>query len=322
MKLTTIDFVDLYVGPDFCDITGLEDINKRTPVPILFQEDIEHFRLVCQKKFEALREEEFSLEIDQVTFRVTVYQDIAGKNIFTLRRSATTIRKLTDLGFSAPVLQLLLAKDLRGLILIAGEMASGKTSTASSLIAERLKQYGGIGMSIEDPPETALNGEHGQGRCIQLPVSRRRGGYREILTRAMRSGANMILVGEIRDDDTAIEALRASINGHLIISTIHAGSIVQAIERLQMFCLSKAPNTNSILSLGLSLVIWQNLEKIILPSAASNSVRTTSRLRSECLVISNQNGVKTKIKEGKIDTLHNDIKEQTTKLIWMLEKQA
>src|SRR5260364_215261 len=68
------------------------------------------------------------------------------------------------------------------------------------------------------------------------------------------------LIGEIRDEDTAFQALQASINGHLIIATIHAGDIVQAIERMQTFCNGRASNTNDILADGLTIVIWQTLE--------------------------------------------------------------
>lgn len=319
MKINTINFVDLYLGDEFCDITGLAGAAERVPAPAGLEDDAKYLREACRKQFAALKEEEFALNVAGTIWRVTAYQDVSGNDIFTLRRSAATIRPLSGLGFGAPVLQLLLARDLRGLVLIAGEMASGKTSTAASVVVERLKQHGGIAMAIEDPPETALNGEHGKGRCIQLPVSRRRGGYREMLTRAMRSGARTILVGEIRDDDTAIEALRASINGHFIIATIHAGSVSQAIERLQTYCLSKAPNTNAILADGLSMIIWQNLEKLPLPPSQSGGPpRRTSRLRSEFLVIRDQVGVKAKIREGKLEALQQDVKEQAVRLAWTL----
>lgn len=319
MKINQISFVDLYLGDDFVDITGLAGAAERVPAPAALADDIKFLRDACRKQFMTLREEEFSLNIEGTIFRVTQYQDVTGKDIFTLRRSAASIRPMSGLGFGTPVLQLLMAKDLRGLVLVAGEMASGKTSTAATVMVERLKAHGGIGMAIEDPPETALNGVHGIGRCIQVPVSRRRGGYKEMLTRAMRSGARNILVGEIRDDDTAIEALRASINGHLILSTIHAGSISQAIERLQTFCLGKASNTNSILAEGLSMVVWQSLETVPAPPASPNGPpRVFSRLKAEFLVVRDQNGVKAKIREGKIDSLHQDVKEQATKLAWTL----
>jgi twitching motility protein PilT len=287
-KIGSIDFVDLYISEDFCEMTGLAGVAERTPAPAIFNNDIDYLRTACQKHFSTLKEEEFSLKIDNTVFYVTVYQDVLGKNIFTLRRSAARIRKLTELGFSTAVSEMLLAKDLRGLVLIAGERTSGKTSTALSLIAERLRQYGGLVIAIEDPPGTGLNGMYGKGWYCQLPVSRR--SCKETSALARCTDANVIFVGEIRDGDTAIEALQASINGHLVISTIHARSPSQAVERLQTFCLGKAPDISSILAEGLSVVIWQNLEKIVFsPPPVLNKA---SRLRYQC-VRYDQSGVKT-----------------------------
>lgn len=95
----------------------------------------------------------------------------------------------------------------------------------------RLEAWGGICVAVEDPPEPFLNGRHGSGRCIQVPVSPD-GGYEEALILALRTRADFLFVGEIRDSSTAAQVIQASINGHLIISTGHAGSVTQGIERI------------------------------------------------------------------------------------------
>lgn len=318
MVINTLKFVDLYICEGFADIKGLDGSPHRVPAPPALAGDIAFLLGECQKHYEKVQEEEFSLNIEGAVYRVTVMTDVLDKDIFILRRSVATIRPLNSLGYGVPIQQALMAEGLRGLVLVAGEMAAGKTSTISSVFVERLKRHGGVGMALEDPPETALNGEHGRGRCIQIAVSRRRGGYKEPMTRAVRSGADIILIGEIRDEETAVEALRASINGHLILSSIHAGSLTQAIERLQTFSLQKASNTNSILADGLSMVVWQRIDKgeFVVGGQDDGESRAVSRLRSEFLMVRNENTVKTRIRDGKLDGLIHDVKEQQAKMAW------
>ncbi|WP_164703902.1 ATPase, T2SS/T4P/T4SS family, partial [Pseudomonas viridiflava] len=103
-------------------------------------------------------------------------------------------------------------------------------------------------LAAEDPAETDLNGRHGSGRWIQMQVSRRNGGYEEALMRGLRSGADMMFIGEIRDTPTAVEAVRAAINGLFIVTTVHAGTVPQAIERVITLAEPKISNVRSILS--------------------------------------------------------------------------
>jgi Tfp pilus assembly pilus retraction ATPase PilT len=308
-----LSFIDLYLGDQFCDITGYNGVAGRAPVPPYLEGDISELRAACKMQHAEVGDDEFSLTVDSHVYRVSAYRDVDGRQVFALRRSAACLRPLNSLGFGAPLLGILMAREQRGLVLICGEMASGKTSTAASVVVERLKRYGGVCMAIEDPPETALNGIQGQGRCIQVPVTRRTG-YKEMLARAMRSGAGMILVGEIRDEETAIEVLRASINGHYIIATIHAGSVVQGIERLQTLCLARSPNTNAILADGLAAVVWQSRETV--PGRQGQGSVGGTRVRAEFLLVHDQPTVKARIKNGAIASLEQDAKEQSARLAW------
>ncbi|MFD2274658.1 ATPase, T2SS/T4P/T4SS family [Undibacterium arcticum] len=171
------------------------------------------------------------------------------------------MRPLADLGLAKPLIDKLLARDMRGLVLIVGEMATGKTSTASSLVVEWLKLNGGVGIALEDPVETPLNAIWGDGKCYQIPVSDRRGGYKSAMRKALRTGSNIMLIGEIRDETTAAEVLKASINGHYVISTLHAGGLVQGIERMSAYCKSELEDTNQLMADGLAMVIWLSSTK-------------------------------------------------------------
>lgn len=317
MKINEVSFVDLYLGDGFSDITGLNGAGHRMPAPASLAGDCEFLRKECKRICDAEGEAEFSLLVGDTIFRGTALEDVANKDIFILRRSAASIRDVNAIGFSPMVVNELLRKDLKGLILFAGEMGAGKTSTMASVLDARLEKHGGIAIAIEDPPETNLNGLHGEGRCIQVRASRKNGGYKEQMRRAMRSGADTILVGEIRDNEPAMEAVKGSINGHLLMATIHAGNTVEAIERLQTFCNGAgATNTNEILADGLAMVIWQTLERINIPDSPRHAGRFAARVRSEFLIVRDQMGIKTKIRKGLLDQLVHDVSEQSTKMAW------
>lgn len=314
--LSTLHFVDLYIGDGYCDIKGLEGSKaSRVPAPDYLQAQIAELRLRCQETYELQQEPEFSIIVDDVMFRVTAMMDVLNKDVFILRRSSAEIRPLNRIGLSPALTQFVLDRDTRGLVLCVGEMAAGKSSTVASMFKERLTTHGGIGLAIEDPPETKLNGEHGIGRCIQVRASRKNGGYREQLTRAVRSGADMVLIGEIRDEDTAFQVAQASINGHLILSTMHAGNIVQGIERFATYCKARTSNANEILSDGLAAVFWQELEKV--PRQGVDGGFST-RLKSEALILVGPNGqsARSKIREGKFHQLIQEIQEQGRRNVW------
>jgi twitching motility protein PilT len=317
MKINEINFVDLYLGDSFCDITGLDGAGHRQPAPASLADEFDILRMKCKRICEAEGEAEFSLLIDNTIYRGTALEDVTNKDVFILRRSAASILPVQTIGFSSMVLNELLKKEMKGLILFAGEMGAGKTSTLASVLKARLVQHGGIAIAIEDPPETNLNGLHGEGRCIQIRASHKNGGYKEQMRRAMRSGADTIMVGEIRDNEPAMEAAKGAINGHLLMATIHSGNPIEAIERLQTFCNSAGTtNTNEILADGLAMVIWQTLERIKMPDTQQQTGKNVARIRSSFLIVRDKVSVKTKIRKGALDQLIHDISEQSTQMTW------
>lgn len=313
--LSELKFVDLYIGDDYCDIKGLEGSETlRSKIPPDLEGEIGRIREICKTTYDEQQESEFSIIHDGVMFRVTLMVDVLNKDIFILRRPSAEIRAHNKIGLSPLVTSFALAKDTRGLILVVGEMAAGKSSTIASLFRDRLALHGGIGLAIEDPPETRLNGEHGPGRCIQIRASRKNGGYREQLVRAVRSGADTILLGEIRDEDTAYQVAQAGINGHLILSTMHASGIVQGLERLSTWCKTKTTNANDVLSEGLAAIVYQELERVRRQGGVGYSIRFASK----ALVLTGSIGqsARAKIRAGQFHLLSQEIDEQARRAVW------
>ncbi|MEA9392188.1 ATPase, T2SS/T4P/T4SS family [Acerihabitans sp. TG2] len=302
-NLRELEFIDLYIASDFSDY---HDGEGRFSVPTDLHTEIQNIKSKCLEKNQSRNNPEFSLFYDGVRYRVTVIQDFDDCPVFFLRKIESEIRELSQLNLVDSTIDLLNIKEQEGLILVAGKMRHGKTTTAASIVSYRLNKFGGIGVAIEDPTETLLAGIHGSGRCIQAQASRFNGGYQEPLIRSLRSGADLIFIGEIREPDTAKETAVASINGHLIISTIHAGSIREAIEK---YCALAGHEIASSLAEGLTLVIFQTLT-----STRAQGVITNKVLETICFRITD--AARVKIKEGKFTSLENDIQQQLNQEQW------
>mgnify|MGYP002860323139 CR=1 FL=1 len=114
-----------------------------------------------------------------------------------------------------------------GLILVTGPTGSGKTTTLHSMLKEITDEKIKI-ISIEDPVEYKIKGVN------QIQVNEEIGlTFSSILRRVLRQDPDVIMVGEIRDPETASLAVRAALTGHLVLSTIHTNDAVSAIDRLK-----------------------------------------------------------------------------------------
>ncbi|KTT49672.1 twitching motility protein PilT [Pseudomonas oryzihabitans] len=304
--ITRANFVDLYLGEDFADVKDLEGSgHRRVPAPPAWAEALNALRQRCREHFREHQDPEFSLIEDGIVLRVTLIRDSFSNDVFVIRRSDAQIRPFDLLGLPESVASALLDDKVRGLVLFSGEMKSGKTSSAASLISARLQACGGTALAIEDPSETNLNGLHGEGRCIQMQVSLRSGGYEEALVRALRTGADMLLIGEIRDGPTAALTVQAAINGHFVAATLHAGGPAQAVERLLALASPALNNVNApaVLAQGLTAVIGQAL--------LSQGERKVLKVRSLLLTGHDAAGIREKIRNGQIAQLKHDIDAQS-----------
>ncbi|MBY0492254.1 MAG: GspE/PulE family protein [Gemmatimonadaceae bacterium] len=136
---------------------------------------------------------------------------------------------LDGLGFPAALLTPLrsLVQRSAGLVLVTGPTGSGKTTTLYAALRER-STPGVKVVTVEDPVEYRLDG------IVQLPVNVRAGfGFADALRAILRHDPDVILVGEMRDAETAEIAVRAALTGHLVLSTVHTTDAVGALARLR-----------------------------------------------------------------------------------------
>lgn len=136
----------------------------------------------------------------------------------------------------------------RGLVLMVGPTGSGKSTTLYSLI-NALNTTDRKIITLEDPVEYGITG------TSQIPIDTTSGGsFAEGLRSVLRLDPDVVMVGEIRDGDTARTAIQASITGHLVLSSFHANTTAAAFSRMIDLI-----GTNPIFSSSIRLVIAQRL---------------------------------------------------------------
>ena len=194
-----------------------------TRIKIISKLDISEKRIPQDGRVEVI------IEDRPIDMRVSILPTVFGEKVVIrlLDRRNVLINK-EDLGFSKHNLKLFnkIIKNPTGIILVTGPTGSGKSTTLYTLLKE-LNQINKNIITIEDPVEYRLDGIN------QVQVNIKAGltfanGLRSIL----RQDPDIMMVGEIRDKETAQIAVRAAITGHLVLSTLHTNDTVSSISRL------------------------------------------------------------------------------------------
>lgn len=274
-KLKDMVFVDLYICIDTPEARYRKDrtsiVNTLSVVPDEYMDDLNQMR----RSLALSVLQDFSLTYDDVRYRIARLVDVNG-TWFVLSRGVTSIPKLESLGLDPAVVQHLQQQGRgSGLILVAGATGAGKTTTSSALLQDYLLRHGDVAVTIEDPPELPLSGDYGDGRkghCFQINVEE--DDWESALKAALRYRPRYIFVGEIRVPGAAFQVLRAAVSGHLVIATMHAGSVEQAVEGLVTMAAERAGGiASTLVADGLAAVIHQ---KLILQLQATSLFAGTS----------------------------------------------
>ena len=169
-------------------------------------------------------------EVDRrVEYRVSFTPAVGGqKLVMRVLDGRGVPHSVDDLGlapYMLPRIKRVLTKD-QGMLLVCGPTGSGKTTTLHNCVREIDRERKNV-VTIEDPVEYKLEG------VTQIPVDDRQGlGFHGLLRSVLRQDPDVILVGEIRDEETARTAMQAAMTGHLVFSTVHAKDTVAAVFRL------------------------------------------------------------------------------------------
>ena len=226
------EFSDIYVIPD-----GTAYIWGRKTQSGLVQvepDDYDEFLQALINTYDG-HNPSYLVKFKGLHYRVERTVTLEGQQ-FCARKMPHTIPDMNKLGIEPHLANYLKSlSNAPGLILLAGTTGSGKTTTIAALLREYLVRDGGYAFTLEDPVEMPLDGTYhtanGEiGICKQMTPPN--GSWEEGLKSMLRSKPRYVYLGEIRDPEIASEALRAAISGHLVLSTIHASTVTDAIQSI------------------------------------------------------------------------------------------
>ena len=192
--------------------------------------------------------------------RVATYPTVTGEKIVLRLFGAATVKTLTQLALSADAqaeLERFLSRTA-GMLLLTGPAGSGKTTTIYACLRHLADKGGRHIITVEDPAEQIIPG------IMQTEVNEPRGlDFAKAARHLLRQDPQVLVIGEVRDDETANIAVRAALTGHLVISTLHAGSCQGVFERLLVLC-----RDHSAVASSVELVLNQRLIRRLCPECA------------------------------------------------------
>lgn len=188
--------------------------------------------------------------------RVTAYLALRGsKQMLAIRRTPVEPLSLAQTGLPKEIS--LMVENPKGLILISGATGAGKTTTMAALIDAINTTRNCHIETIEDPIEYVFEAKNSI--FSQREVGADTPSFYEGVRGAMRQRPDVIVIGEIRDRDTAENAILASESGHLVIATIHASSAYGAVQKLVSFFPGDEEAKFAALATSLVGVIYQSM---------------------------------------------------------------
>ena len=219
----------------------------------------------------------FGRDID---FRVSIMPSIHGEDAVvrvldkrSLAEQAAGL-SLDVLGFDADTLALFrrLTREPYGLLLVTGPTGSGKTTTLYAALSEINHGHDKI-ITIEDPVEYQLPG------VLQIPVNEKKGlSFARGLRSILRHDPDRIMVGEIRDADTAQVAIQAALTGHLVLSSVHANNSFDVIGRFTHMAVDPYSFVSALRGVLAQRLVRINCPKCTAPSQPSAAAWAESGL--------------------------------------------
>ena len=304
--LKDLNFVDLYIQINQDGEHRININSKKTgklenhAIPKCHYEEVQ----ILRKALSDMPKDDMSLLFEGMRLRVARRVMANGDVWVAIRRVANNKLTMEALRFYEPLIphfSELGARD--GLILISGATGHGKTTTANCLLSHYLDRYGQVAYTVEDPAEYALHGKHGDnGYCFQTEVDDD-DGWADALKSALRWHPKYILVGEIRSPDAAAQVLRAATSGHLVLTTVHAGSIEKTLHgMIQIAESAVGSRAAQLLGDGLACVIHQTLTPV------------GPKMETLFTNPDSNDGARAQIRENKLHMLSTMIEQQAARL--------
>jgi twitching motility protein PilT len=201
------------------------------------------------------REVDASFEHGATRYRANFSKQRGGQS-FSFRVGPRQRMGLADLQLPESLGDLM--RSMRGLILVTGPTGQGKSTTVRAMLQQLAEERAVRIITIEDPIEHLF--VDAKGHFEQREVGIDTGSFADGIRNAMRQDPNVIFVGEIRDRESIWAAMQAAETGHLVVTTLHADSVAQAIGRLrEHYPAAEQPSVSALLSRNLNAILCQRL---------------------------------------------------------------
>ena len=222
---------------------------------------------VQRERFEERGEYDMSFSIPNCgRYRVNAYKQ-RGSVALAFRLVGTKVPSPEELGVPESVIDLYQRK--RGLVLVTGPTGSGKSTTLYATLGDVAKPEINI-ITVEDPVEFRMRGIN------QVQVNNKAGmTFAAALRSILRADPDVVLIGEIRDQETANIAIEASLTGHLVLSTLHTNDAPSAVTRLTEMGVEPF-----LLSSSLAAVMAQRLARRLCKKCKRQDTATEAELRT------------------------------------------
>ena len=256
--------------------TGASDVHLKAGAPIVFRVDRELRSLEAEAPSEAWlqavlqeiapanlqtalqegREIDFAFAVEGLgRFRTNVFRQ-RGQTAIALRLVKNEIRNFTELNLPETLRKI--AEAPRGIIIVAGAIGSGKSTTLAAMIGHINANARKHIITLEDPIEYLFHDQQSiiEQREIGLDTATFATGLRHVL----RQDPDVIMVGEIRDAESAMAAMSAANIGHLVITTLHTNDAMQSVQRIiEFFPTEQRDYARQLFAVTLRAVVCQRL---------------------------------------------------------------
>jgi pilus retraction protein PilT len=197
-----------------------------------------------------------SMSVDNLgRLRVNAYRTL-GRLAVALRTIKREIPDFAELGLPEALMTSWMERR-SGLVLVTGPTGAGKSTTLAACLQWVNRHQARHVVTLEDPIEYLFENQHAW--FSQREIRRDTGDFGVALRAALRQSPDIILVGEIRDAETAATALRAAETGHLVLATLHSSGVADTVERLTRMLDTSHGATASLLAQQLVGVLSQQL---------------------------------------------------------------
>jgi twitching motility protein PilU len=221
-------------------------------------------------------------------YRFNYYRQ-KGSLAMVVRKIETEIKTLEDLCLPSALNDVCMTK--RGLVLVVGATGSGKSTTLAAMINHRNENEAGHIITIEDPVEFV----HEHKKCVvsQREVGEDTDSFKIALKNTLRQAPTVILIGEIRDEETMEYAINFAETGHLCLATLHSNNANQAMERVINFF---PPERHRQIYLQLSLNLKAIISQRLIKSSEGKRVAAVE-------ILLGSSRVRELIKKGEVDAI-------------------